>query len=227
MAACNIRKKAKAFRKQYRLDEITYEKLSYVFRKQGFTIIEFNPVLNDDDVATVIRNLNLDEAVKRSRGFLYMDGNFRLVFVNEKLTTDEKTLVLAHEEGHYYCGHILQKSYLGTDVIEEYEANEFVHYLLEKNYRERISHFAKNYRKRFIAAIICIILVAGGGIAIKQYHDWKIYEGTYFVTVHGEKYHLRNCVTIQGHKTRRLTKEDIDSGKYEPCSVCMPDLNRD
>ena len=58
---------------------------------------------------------------------------------------------------------------------------------------------------------------------MKKYHDRKIYEGNYYVTVHGEKYHLRNCMTIEGHYVRRLTKKDIESGEYEPCSVCIPD----
>ena len=221
--ASDVKEIAKEFRKRFKLQDITYSSLSEVFRKQGFTIIEFNPIVNDDDVSTVIRNLGLEEAVLREKGFLYTDHNYRLVFINEKLSDVEKALVLAHEEGHFYLGHFSHKSIIGKDVQEEYEANEFVHYLNEKSVYERFRRFCLNHKKSLIRILIGITLLGGGAVAGKQYHDWKLYAGTYYVTVYGEKYHLKNCVTIQGHKTRRLTKEDIDSGQYEACNVCMPD----
>ena len=69
-------------------------------------------------------------------------------------------------------------------------------------------------------------ITIGVVVASKEYHDRQLYEGEYYVTMHGEKYHLENCVTIQEHETRRLTKEDVESGKYEPCSVCLPEKNK-
>ena len=222
-SALDIRKTAVEFRKSYQIREISYTELKRVFMDQGFTVIEFNPVLNAVDVSTVIHNLGLEEAVQREKGFLYTDSNYRLVFINEKLTDQEKALVLAHEEGHFYCGHTLRTPMIGQDVQDEYEANEFVHYLLEKSLTQRIKEFVFRRKKIVAACILAVVLLGGGAVAAKQYHDWKLYEGTYYVTVNGEKYHLKNCVTIQGHKTRRLTKEDVESGRYEACSVCIPD----
>ena len=51
--------------------------------------------------------------------------------MNESLTDQEKILVMAHEEGHYYCGH--KSGNKAISAVEEYEANEFAHYLLYVN----------------------------------------------------------------------------------------------
>ena len=224
MVTTEIKRQAKKFRKLYRLKDASWQNLTDILQEQGFMVIEFNPVINDKDVETVIRKLGLEENIRHSKGFLYHDGNYRLVFINEKLTDQEKAIVLAHEEAHYFCGHTTAR--IGRDVVEEFEANEFVHYIMEKRPAEKIREFGRRNKKRILTGVLILSLTGGGITAAKQYRDWKVYEGTYYVTVHGEKYHVKDCVTIQGHKTRRLTKEDVESGRYEPCSVCMPDRNQ-
>ena len=82
---------------------------------------------------------------------------------------------------------------------------------------------AARHKKLLIIGGTVIGISLGGGIASKEYHDRQLYEGEYYVTMYGEKYHLENCMTIQGHEIRRLTKEDVEYGKYEPCSVCQPE----
>ncbi|MBQ8305356.1 MAG: ImmA/IrrE family metallo-endopeptidase [Blautia sp.] len=194
-----------------------------IFQKQGFTIVEFNPVLNDPDVSTVIENLGLTDMVRRSNGFLYMDSNYRLVFVNEKLNEDERKIVLAHEEGHYLCGHAFTREVVGRNVAEEQEANEFSHYLLQDPVNVRASRAISRYKKPLIIGAVVAGLAGGGSAVSREYREQQLYQGEYYVTMHGEKYHKKNCVTIEGHEVRRLTKEDVESGKYEPCSVCQPD----
>ncbi len=223
MSAADIKKCVKRFRKEYKINDVTVTSLRDVFKMQGFTVIEFNPVINDKDVETVIRALELSDMIRHSKGFLYIDNNHRLVFINERLTDMEKTLVLAHEEGHYYCRICGIETVAGRDVIEEYEANEFVHYLLKKSYKDHLFGIVSTHRKLFIAGSLTVLLAVSGGIGAKRYHDQKIYEGEYYVTMHGAKYHRKYCVTIEGHEIRRLTKEDIDSGNYEPCAVCHPE----
>ena len=50
---------AHTFRKQFNVLKPTLEKLKEIIVSQGYTIVEFNPVFNDDDVATVIEELKL------------------------------------------------------------------------------------------------------------------------------------------------------------------------
>ena len=223
MNTSEIKRLVRKFRREFGIREVTVESLEDVFRKQGFTIIDFNPAVNDSDVATVIESLGLHDRISHSSGFVFVDENYRLLFLNEKLNAEERLVVLAHEEGHYYCGHTCSRNEVGRTVIEEQEANEFSHYLLQGTVRSRVSNTASKYKKPLIIGGVIAGLAVGGGAASKEIHDRQIYEGEYYVTEHGEKYHLKNCVTIQGHEMRRLTKEDVENGAYEPCSVCQPD----
>lgn len=221
MKASDIRRKVREFRREYGLHEITSENLEDVFAQQGFTIIHFNPVLNDPDIETVINSFNLQDMIRNSNGFLYLDQNHRLVFLNENLSGSERRIVLAHEQGHYCCGHS-HSDVVGRNVSEEYEANEFAHYLLAGTISDRLRATACKHRKKIGLFILIALIAVVSGFAMNEYKEHKIFEGEYYVTEHGEKYHLKGCVTIEGHKTRRLTKEDVKSGKYEPCSVCQP-----
>lgn len=223
MKTSEIKKLVTQFRREFGIQDVTDESLEVAFKKQGFTIIDFNPVVNDLDVTTVIESLGLHDRIKHSNGFIYVDGNYRLVFLNEKLNAVERCVVLAHEEGHYYCGHTASRDVIGRTVIEEQEANEFSHYLLQGTVRSRVSNTVSKQKKPLIIGAIIASLAVGGGVVSKEIHDRQIYEGEYYVTEHGEKYHLKNCVTIEDSDTRRLTKEDVKSGAYEPCSVCLPD----
>ena len=223
MNTSEIKKLVTNFRREFGIRDVTAESLEEAFRKQGFTIIDFNPAVNDPDVTTVIDSLGLQGMISHSNGFVYVDGNYRLVFLNEKLNAEERCVVLAHEEGHYYCGHTASRVVIGRTVIEEQEANEFSHYLLQGTVKNRVSNSVSKYKKPLIIGAVIAGLATGGGVASKEIHDRQLYEGEYYVTMHGEKYHRENCVTIQGHETRRLTKEDVENGTYEPCDVCQPD----
>lgn len=226
MNSSEVKKQVRQFRRRFQVRQCTAQALEDIFKEQGFTLIEFNPVLNDEDVATVIHAFELEEMVARSRGFLFMDNNHRLVFLKEGLTEEEKCLVLAHEEGHYYLGHASGSAFIGRNVTQEFEANEFAHFLLQGSFKERIRDSAARHKKAIIAGVAAVAVGCGGVTASHEYEKYRerqIYEGDNYVTMHGEKYHLKTCVTIEGHETRRLTKEDVEAGTYEPCSVCQPD----
>lgn len=78
--ASEIKQIVNLFRKEFQITEITYRIPRQIFEEQGFTVIEFNPVYNDSDVSTIIRNLGLEDNILHSKGFLYVDSNYRLVF---------------------------------------------------------------------------------------------------------------------------------------------------
>ena len=223
MNSSEIKKLVRRYRTEFGIRQATAEALEDAFRKQGFTIIEYEPSLQDLDVRTVVQNLGLEDMVKRTNGFLFVDKRYRLIFLHEGLSGKEKKLILAHEEGHYYCRHITQNNVIGRSVTEEYEANEFAHFLLQEDICTKAVRIAQKHKKQLLigcAVVIAFIMIA---VFSKGYHDRQIYEGEFYVTMHGEKYHREGCVTIQGHETRRLTKEDAENGAYEPCGVCRPD----
>ena len=115
--ANGVREKAEDFLRQYGLSKITLDDIRRIITSQGYTIVEFNHIFNDEPVTKLIEALKLDEMVEKARGFTYADRYRRLVFVHEDLTDDEKLLVLAHEEGHISCNHFSASPVIGRDVV--------------------------------------------------------------------------------------------------------------
>ena len=157
--------------------------------------------------------------MKQSRCFTYRDDKYRIVFINEDLNEEERLVALAHEEGHIWNDHLTKDNVIGNDVIQEYEANEFAHYLLKDTTGKK--------KKTSVIVLLCaLVAVAGiiGGFAFKASHDAAVYTDDLYRTESGGKYHLRDCMFIKD-KTNvyRLTREEFDSGEYEPCEACMPD----
>ena len=80
------------------------------------------------------------------------------------------------------------------------------------------------YRHKVVATIIAVILVLGitSIPIIRQIQLSKSYYGEYYVTENGEKYHTADCPVIKDKtNTHRLTNEEYESGKYEPCQICI------
>ena len=124
------RNRAKAFLWKNHITQVNAESLKHALESQGFSVIRFNNIQNAPDVDSLIRSLHLQTVAAHSRGFTYMDSNFRLVFAHEGLTDDEFQQVLAHELGHICCGHLSHAPIIGQDVKEEVEANDFASYVL-------------------------------------------------------------------------------------------------
>lgn len=223
MDSRKIRRAVKQFRKAYGIKAVTCPAMVSAFKSEGFTVIPYDNALTDHDVATVVHAFSLVDMVHQTNGFIFVNDTHRLVFLNKDLTDEEKLIILSHEQGHYFLGHASKGSVFGRDVCDEFEASEFVHYLLTPGINERAKSIIAKHRALIVAAVMLCGAAGFGAFTLKSYHGRQLYEGEYYVTMHGEKYHLKNCVTIQEHETRRLTKEDILNGTYSPCSVCQPD----
>lgn len=215
----NGRQQAKAFRKQYGIKIVNSATLCEALTEQGYTIIEFNGIQEKESVSDLISALRLEDQVSHSKCFTYQNDKYRLIFIHEDLNDEERTVVLAHEQGHIWNQHMHKDNAIGADVIHEHEANEFAHYLLD-------DRFGKKKRIRIIT-LVCVaalILITYIGLYVKQSHDKAVYTEDLFRTETGTKYHVRDCIYIRDRTdVYRLTQEEFDSGKYEPCSACMPD----
>lgn len=217
-----IKKKAGFFLKEYSLQNVTLENLRAVIQKQGYTIVEYNNIFNDKNVAALIAALGLEDLCEHARGFTYADAKRRLVFLHEDLSDKEKLMILAHEEGHIYCNHLTSTPVLGRDVIEEYEANEFAHYLLHQSVWQKIGRAVKERKKTSAAIVVALALLAISGIIGYAMHCKKTYYSEYYITSTGNKYHDKDCGYVKGKdNVERLTREQYESGKYEPCGKCL------
>lgn len=223
MTSQEIQKKAKEFKKRFGMPDCSYDTLKKITERQGYTIVTFHHVSNDTAVQTLIESLNLQVYAAHSKGFTYADGNYRIVFIHEDLNSEEKKVVLAHENGHIYLGHFKTAQVIGKDVQEEYEANEFAHYLLRVGCFGKLSGVFSRHKKLMIAMIALLLLgsVVAGVYGIQQ--ENKQYYGEYYITASGSKYHKKDCIFVKDKSTaRRLTRQQFDNGDYEPCQMCLP-----
>ncbi len=211
---------AKVFRKKYGILKPSLDEIKDIICSQGYSIVEFNAIFNDEDVALIIEKLRLDDLVSERRSFVYADVNNRLVFVHEDLSEDEKLSVLLHEEGHVFCGHVEENTYLGRDVQQELEANEFAYCLCNPATTDKCVFFVK--KNKIWLSIIAVILVVGL-IGVRWFVREKALYGDFVVTDSGNKYHQSECIHVKNKtNTHRLTVEQFKSGDYEPCGSCLP-----
>lgn len=222
----NARLKAKAFLNEYHLNDVTLGDLKRIITSQGYTIVEFNHIFNDEHVAALIESLGLDEMVEKAKGFTYADRHRRLVFLHEDLSDNEKLLVLAHEEGHIYCGHLSSVPVIGKDVVEEHEANEFTHYILNRSITGRAGRFINEHKKLCGTVAIILVVAIIGSLIFNAVQKERSYYGEYYITSAGNRYHEEKCIFVKNKtNVHRMTIEEFESGDYEPCGICLPHSN--
>lgn len=222
----NINKLAKTFIKKYKLTAINYATLKKAVINMGYTLIEFNSIFNEKDVEIVIQNLDLSEKILKSRGFTYVNAEYRLIFVNEDLNDEEKLLVLSHEIGHIVCEHFSTVSTIGNDVKDEHEANEFSHYLLKQSGLKKMKRAIVVHRKMFIASAVTLFIIIGGLTVYLIIQNRNVYEDNLYITPTGECYHKKECIFVKNKTNiKKLTKEEFEKGTYSPCDMCVPDEN--
>lgn len=219
----SIKKKVRKFQNDSGLHEVTLENLRCAIQRQGYTIVEYNNIFNDENVAALLNALGLEEYSERTKGFTYADSKRRLVFLHEDLSYEEKLMVLAHEEGHIYCNHFCSTPILGRDVVEEHEANEFAHYLLHQSLRQTVNRFVHKHKKATISVVAIFLIVTICCFAYSEVKQEQRYYGDFYITETGNKYHEKDCIFVK-HKdnVERLTIEQFESGEYEPCDICLP-----
>lgn len=207
----NGRHQAKAFRKQYNLKIINSATLWEALTEQGFSIIEFNGVQDKDSVLELISALHLEDQISHSKCFTYQNDKYRLIFIHEDLNDEERTVVLAHEEGHIWNRHMHKVNAIGVDAIHGYEANEFARNLLKERY-------GKRKRVRIITAIIAVAL-----ILIAFTGSFSIAVATLFILIvfierkQEHIYHFRDCIYIRSRtEVYRLAQEELIPANMNP-----------
>ena len=220
----NAKKTAGLFKKTFKLTDINEKSLCDTIAKQGYTVVYFNAIFNNENVSQIINNLGLDDAVTRHKGFTYSNNKYRLVFINEDLSDEERLMVLAHEEGHIFLGHMSNNPIIGEDVRQEHEANEFAHYLLYPDKCEKSKMWIKKHKKLVISVCAVVLALVIGVTSYSLWSREKTYFGEYYITTTGNKYHKKDCIFVKNKdNVSRLTKQEYESGEYEPCKTCLPE----
>lgn len=222
MAANKAQAEASRLLKEYSISSPSLDDLIQIARANGYEIIDYSPNNNPTNVTTLLHELSLEQLAATRRAFVFKRGEIRLLFVCDTMTSSEKRYAIAHELGHIVMGHLKNGLCNDGEIEEEYEANEFAHYLLRPGFAVRGAVWV---RRHIVISILIVVLVVLGIAAIPvtaRILKEQSYYGDYYITENGEKYHNKNCTIIKGKaNVRRLTIDEWKSGKYQPCQICL------
>ena len=212
---------AYALLSEYGITSINLKTVIYITENKGIELFEYGSD-NYAGVENLLRELKLENAAAASHGFAFSDGMNDIIFVRETLTEEEKVLVIAHELGHILLGHLKGAASMYVGAREEYEANEFVHYIMNVAPLFRLKIRIHEKRRAVLGIAAAVMIVAAGICTVAGIIKYDS-AADYYITETGEKYHQADCVTIRGKKVHKMTEEERESGKYTPCAVCLPE----
>ncbi|MDP4118659.1 MAG: ImmA/IrrE family metallo-endopeptidase [Bacillota bacterium] len=222
------------FLKQFRISDINTENIMAAMSQQGYTVVEYSRISNSADVEQLLSALGLTQFSKTTYAFTYADGNNRIVFISEGLSHEEQLVLLTHEEGHIFCGHMASMSGIcGEDILNEHEANTFAHYLLNNNiFRSlKLSIILNKIRAVWILTII-LTFIAVTGFTTAHFASIpaftknvptqsKFSDNIYCITPSGNKYHKPTCPYVIGHALTYGTAAEFKAEGKTPCKICI------
>ena len=85
MDSREVKLRVRKFVKEFGAHELNYASLRGYVERQGYTVVEYNHLSNDEIVSSLIKALKLSENIRNSKGFTYADQNQRIVFIHEDL----------------------------------------------------------------------------------------------------------------------------------------------
>ena len=179
--------------------------LKAICRDYGYEVIEYGSPTSLE----LMDSMGLERYTEKGRALTVCWGSIHLVFVDSAMSENEKRLALAHELGHIISGHLFDPGEKDYNVEQEYEANEFAHYMLNPSPNLRALIWLRR-RWKILAAVLAAVLI---GFLI-----WENADIGYYVTKSGTKYHKRNCEYV---RDRGNVKRIFDISGYEPCSACI------
>jgi len=220
--------KAENFYKIYKVKEINSSCLQDILAEQGYKVILLNRIENHDAVEALLKEIGCESFAKSSKAFTYKKGQNKIVFIDGNLQEIDKLHALAHEEGHIFCGHMERETCSLSNVEDEWEANEFAHYILNRTFKGRVSAFYQRHKKLTITVIciavllaVCIPVLSGIQGVVKQGQGY-VKTLDYYVTETGTKYHTKDCTYLnRSSSVRRITEEEYQNKVYEPCKECI------
>lgn len=214
------KKAALQVQRKYSLYRPSLDDLASVVSELGYEIIDFDP--KNKSVEMLTQRLLLTNDILSQSAFVYSNNDVKLIFLRYDLTVDEKLYAITHELGHIVLGHVLSTG--KSSVVEEFEAHEFTHHLLNQTLitKAKAVLYAHKRAAVVVFVLVMIALLTVGYVYGVSHHIE--YTDDFYITPTGLKYHRAACSAIKGRNSaRKMTKEEYDSGQYEPCSLCVPE----
>ena len=266
----------------------------------GYVLVEYSHIKNSKENKNLINSLGLRAYANNLDSFTYSSESKKYVFVCKDLNESEQSILLAHELAHIFLCHLSKNNILGATVQNEYEANEFAHYLLSN---AEITYNKENFLPKVVISLLFLVFtvfisvlsfqtakyifdinkenqanidlndiasenfnydnyfayqnlvgivenqsdddinifsdpfesnedITRTDINPSEYVEQEVQENTensvgnkedqmYYITNHGNKYHLENCYHIKNREVTCLSLQEAENNGKTPCSTCL------
>lgn len=215
-------REARAFVSQFHHRPFSVEDLEKALQMQGFSLVEYSRASNSREVTTLLTSLQLFDYAARQSAFAYQDANFRIVFLQENLSRQEKMILLSHELGHILCRHLDTTPITGPGggVLQEQEANDFAAALQRYNRTCRPRHTAH----KLGIAVLVVVLAATLILTLSQHRTSSFLspQEIVYTTATGKCFHREDCRYVVGKSnTTAVTVREAQEDGYTPCTWCF------
>ena len=91
---------------------------------------------------------------------------------------------------------------------------------------QKIKGSISNHKKLTVTLIIVICIAILSASVIFAINKSNSYAGNLYITSTGKCYHKKECIFVKNKtNSKKMTKEEFESGTYSPCDMCLPDIN--
>lgn len=243
-----IIKKARKLRKEYNLKRsLDFLDLCKIAQKKEWGLYTYSGAYNTIEIH------ELQKYKRKYSTFTYLYNNEISIFFNESLKEEDMIFQISHEIGHISLQHLAYDGIIGKSENNlkqkkyEQEADVFAKTLINSNQKKK-----NVFLFTLIGIIFSIVLTLffkkihyflNENIFSEDFQNENIQfsiENTeskenisinenikkFYITKHGEKYHLENCYSIRHSIKILISEDDAILLNYEPCKICEPDKKK-
>lgn len=184
--------------------QVTINTITRYLQQKGFYVVFYS---NDTENEFIKQN-NLDDYSKTVQAFTFVEGDTRIVFVNNSLSHENMLYSMLHETAHIVLGHL--QEHACDERLAEMQAEAFAYEILSS---------AKGKNKMIGIGLFIVALLVSGLLFFNYFTPHS--DNMVYITPTGAKYHRENCIFTKDKNCTAVTLSEAQKN-YSPCSVCNP-----
>lgn len=204
-----IKRTARVFRRNNLKGKVSYDSLKEYLQNKGYSVIVYD--INSD--LALLGKYGINAAELNANAFTLCTDDFKAVFIDNRVSTDNVVYSLLHEVGHIVLKHLEQDSTYANVRLLDMQAEAFAY--------EVLSYKSKKHIYITVIMMFFISLSLGIGKYNMTRETVKTESEMVYVTASGTKYHRKNCIYVYNKECSALTAEQAKKN-YTPCKVCNP-----
>jgi len=156
----NPESKAWEFLEKYDVSKMDEGNLINALFDQGYTVVEFDRSFSGINVKRMLDHLGMVEKAASSACFTYSDKNYKLIFLSDELSDEDKLRSLACEQWYILNEYFANNPQKTAGSSDEKDAQAFAGHILSPSGTYRFLHFMKRNTYKIVLTVAAILFVA-------------------------------------------------------------------